>query len=67
MSIADWQSRKIPGREIEGLAACLLLFLYVQDERSYDRFHEKADRTYRLGFTFRQGGRVRSQGRVSFA
>ena len=31
-----------------GLACCLLIMLYVQDERSYDRFHEKADRIYRV-------------------
>ncbi len=31
-----------------GIAACVLIFLYVQNELSYDRFHENADRTYRL-------------------
>jgi putative ABC transport system permease protein len=31
-----------------GVAACLLLFLWVQDELSYDRYHEKADRIYRV-------------------
>jgi putative ABC transport system permease protein len=31
-----------------GLAACILIALYVQDERSYDRFHEKADRIHRV-------------------
>jgi len=31
-----------------GLAACLLLLLYTKDELSYDRFNDKADRTYRL-------------------
>ncbi len=31
-----------------GLAACLLIGLYVQDELSYDAFHEKAERTYRV-------------------
>ena len=33
-----------------GLACCLLIFLFVQDEMSYDRYHEKADRIYRAGF-----------------
>lgn len=32
-----------------GLAACLLIGLYVQDELAYDRFHEKGSRIYRLG------------------
>lgn len=31
-----------------GVACCLLILLYVQDELSYDRFHAKADRIYRV-------------------
>ena len=31
-----------------GLACFLLIVLYVQDERRFDRFHEKADRLYRV-------------------
>lgn len=31
-----------------GLVACLLISLYVRHELSYDRFHAKADRIYRL-------------------
>ncbi len=31
-----------------GITACLLIGLYIQDERSYDNFHEKADRIYRI-------------------
>ncbi len=31
-----------------GLASCLLILLYVQDELSYDRFHENADRIFRV-------------------
>ena len=31
-----------------GIACCLLIMLFVQDELSYDRFHVKAERTYRL-------------------
>ncbi len=31
-----------------GVACCLLILLYVEDERSYDRFHEHADRLYRV-------------------
>lgn len=31
-----------------GLAACLLIVLYVVDELSYDRYNEKADRIYRV-------------------
>jgi len=31
-----------------GMAACLIILHYVQFEFSYDRFHEKADRIYRV-------------------
>ncbi len=31
-----------------GMACCLLILLYVSDELSYDRFHEKGDRIYRI-------------------
>lgn len=31
-----------------GLASFVLIFLYVQDELSYDRYHEKSDRIYRV-------------------
>ncbi len=32
-----------------GMASCLLIFLYVQDELSYDRYNKNADRIYRAG------------------
>ena len=31
-----------------GLAACLLIFLFVQHEASYDRFHDRAEDIYRV-------------------
>lgn len=31
-----------------GLACCLLISLYVKDELSYDRYHEKADRIFKV-------------------
>jgi len=34
-----------------GMACCVLMLLYAQDELSYDRFHEKADRIYRVNGT----------------
>ena len=51
-----------------GLAACLLILLYVQDERSYDRYHTQGDRIYRVaagteGETI--GGHFRGIARVS--
>ncbi|MFC2157794.1 ABC transporter permease [Acidobacteriota bacterium] len=32
-----------------GLAACLLISLFIREELSFDRFHSKGDRIYRLG------------------
>lgn len=31
-----------------GMAACILILLWVQDELSYDKFHENADDIYRI-------------------
>jgi len=31
-----------------GIACCILIFLWVQDELSYDRFHEHSDDLYRV-------------------
>jgi putative ABC transport system permease protein len=31
-----------------GMTCCLLILMFVWDELNYDRFHEKADRIYRL-------------------
>ncbi len=36
-----------------GLACCIVIFLFVQYEFSFDRFHENADRIYRLTSTRR--------------
>ncbi|MCG8605815.1 ABC transporter permease, partial [bacterium] len=33
---------------VAGLTACILILLYVQDELSYDQFHQKATRIYRV-------------------
>ena len=32
-----------------GLACSILILLYVINELTYDRFHEKAERIYRIG------------------
>ena len=36
-----------------GMACCVLITLYVQNELSYDRYHTKRDRIYRVTQTFR--------------
>ena len=37
---------------------CLLILLYIRHELSYDRYHEKANRIYRLTMSFSFGGTV---------
>jgi hypothetical protein len=39
-----------------GLACCWLILLFVQDELSYDRFHEKANRIFRATIHGRMAG-----------
>src|SRR6185437_16077063 len=39
-----------------GLATCLLIFLYVLDELSYDRYNVNADRIYRVNNEVKFGG-----------
>ncbi|MFY0600189.1 MAG: ABC transporter permease [Cyclobacteriaceae bacterium] len=36
-----------------GLTCCILISLYIRDELSYDRFHEKSDKIYRLTREFK--------------
>jgi putative ABC transport system permease protein len=40
-----------------GMACCLLIGLYVQNELSYDRFHPDVDRTFRVVQRTADGGR----------
>ena len=40
-----------------GLAVCLLITLFVLDELSYDRYHEKANRIQRVHMSYSLGGK----------
>ncbi|WP_299457290.1 ABC transporter permease [uncultured Microscilla sp.] len=40
-----------------GMACALLLYLYINDELSFDRYHEKADRIYRVSTWFKLEGK----------
>ncbi len=40
-----------------GMAACILILLWVQDELSYDRFHPNADRIFRINMEDTSGGK----------
>lgn len=42
-----------------GIACCVLIMLYVQDELSYDRFHDKTNRIYRIITSEKDEGRMR--------
>jgi len=42
-----------------GIACCLLIFLYVADETSYDKFHENSDRIHRIISHSTIGGETR--------
>ena len=41
-----------------GLASCILILLYVQDELSYDQHHENKDRIYRIVVSVTAEGRT---------
>jgi len=41
-----------------GIACGILILLYLQNELSYDRYHKKADRIYRLNAEYIIGDRV---------
>ena len=42
-----------------GMACCILILLYVQDELSYDQHHEHAHRIYRIAIEAKIGGVMR--------
>lgn len=41
-----------------GIACCTLILLFVRDELSYDRFHEKAERVYQLAYEAERRGKT---------
>ncbi|MEE8576397.1 MAG: ABC transporter permease [candidate division Zixibacteria bacterium] len=43
-----------------GMAACVLILLWVQGEMSYDRFHENSDHLYRMTNVLTMGGTERA-------
>lgn len=48
-----------------GMACCILILLFVQDELRYDRYHEKADQIYRLASELAVGGKEIRMARTS--
>lgn len=57
-----WRQKLYAGINILGLATgiscCLFIMLYVWYEHSYDLFHEKSDRIYRLAVQYQLPGRT---------
>ncbi len=49
-----------------GITACLLIYIYVQDELSYDAHHAKGDRIYRVQAHFKFGDQLDHFGIVPF-
>src|SRR5882757_8800521 len=43
-----------------GMTCCLFIFLWVQDERSVDNFHENANNLYTVYQTVSAGGKLNS-------
>ena len=41
-----------------GMATCILILLYIQDELGYDRYHPHADRVYRIVDDIESGGQT---------
>ena len=41
-----------------GMAACILILIWVQDELSYDRFHRNADQIFRINTEDTSGGKT---------
>ncbi len=41
-----------------GMAACILILIWVQDELSYDRFHENASQIHRINTVDTSGGKT---------
>lgn len=49
-----------------GLATCILIITYVLNERSYDSFHDKSDRIYRIVQTTESADRNEEQATTPF-
>lgn len=50
-----------------GIVACMLIYIYVQDELSFDAHHAKADRIYRIQSHFNFGDQSDDFGLTQFA
>ncbi len=55
-----WKNKTVSAINILGLSAgltcCILIFLFIQQELSYDKFHKEANNIYRLTSSFKKTG-----------
>ena len=49
-----------------GMACCVLILLFVQDELRYDRHHEKAERIFRVEMTRMADGKMAEKASVAY-
>jgi putative ABC transport system permease protein len=40
-----------------GITCCLMIYLFIRDEMSYDKFHEDSDRIYRIASAYMRQGK----------
>ncbi|HEX2982152.1 MAG TPA: ABC transporter permease, partial [Ignavibacteriales bacterium] len=50
-----------------GITSALLIFLYIRAELSYDTFHAKKDRIYRVGISLTRDGETHQNGAATLA
>lgn len=50
-----------------GITSALLIFLFIRHELSYDTFHAKKDRTYRVGMSVTRNGETSQSGSTTLA
>lgn len=50
-----------------GIACCILIMIYLQNELTYDRYHEHADRIFRLGIKITMGDQSESYAQSSWS
>ncbi len=49
-----------------GLACCFLIVLFIQHELSFDRFHEKTERIYRLIYTQESSDEIKANSAAGY-
>lgn len=63
-----WRNKTFTSINIAGLAigmaTCILILLFIQHELSFDRFHKKADRIYRVTFSGNVQGQIMQESSV---